>query len=91
MLRGLIKLLIEILFLSIRVKKFIELLRGGTAEGRDSAIDCLRTCLAPSALDAYPVRVLCNIFTRPFLFPPFIGEILLMSKKCEMLLLLLGF
>lgn len=37
------------------VKKFIELLRRGTAEARDSAIDCLRTVLAPCALDAYPV------------------------------------
>ena len=37
------------------MKKFIELLRRGTAEARDSAIDCLRTVLAPCALDAYPV------------------------------------
>ncbi|KAL5982428.1 hypothetical protein ACLOJK_016499 [Asimina triloba] len=34
--------------------KFIELLRGGTPSGRDSAIECLRTVLAPCALDAYP-------------------------------------
>ncbi|XP_024932281.1 uncharacterized protein LOC107424773 isoform X2 [Ziziphus jujuba] len=34
--------------------KFIELLRRGTVEARDSAIDCLRTALAPCALDAYP-------------------------------------
>ncbi|KAK2998496.1 hypothetical protein RJ639_023499 [Escallonia herrerae] len=34
--------------------KFIELLRRGTEEDRDSAIHCLRTALAPCALDAYP-------------------------------------
>ncbi|KAI8542541.1 hypothetical protein RHMOL_Rhmol08G0145800 [Rhododendron molle] len=36
--------------------KFIELLRRGTAEGRDSAIKCLRTVVVPCALDAYLVR-----------------------------------
>lgn len=35
-------------------QKFVELLRKGTSEDRDSAIDCLRTALAPCALDAYP-------------------------------------
>lgn len=35
-------------------QKFIELLRKGTNEDRDSAIECLRTSLAPCALDAYP-------------------------------------
>ncbi|CAL0330761.1 unnamed protein product [Lupinus luteus] len=35
-------------------QKFIELLRKGTVEDRDSAIDCLRIDLAPCALDAYP-------------------------------------
>lgn len=34
------------------LKKFIELLRKGTHE---AAIGCLRTCVAPCALDAYPV------------------------------------
>ncbi|KAK6128984.1 hypothetical protein DH2020_037272 [Rehmannia glutinosa] len=34
--------------------KFIELLRKGTNEDRDSAIQCVRTSLAPCALDAYP-------------------------------------
>ncbi|KAJ7952878.1 CTLH LisH motif-containing protein [Quillaja saponaria] len=38
----------------LQKQKFIELLRKGTAEDRDSAIDCLRTALAPCALDAYP-------------------------------------
>lgn len=38
----------------LQKQKFIELLRRGTAEARDSAIDCLRTVLAPCALDAYP-------------------------------------
>lgn len=32
----------------------MELLRKGTTEDRDSAIHCLRTALAPCALDAYP-------------------------------------
>ncbi|KAH6760293.1 Ran-binding protein in the microtubule-organising centre protein [Perilla frutescens var. frutescens] len=34
--------------------KFIELLRKGTADDRDSAIKCARKSLAPCALDAYP-------------------------------------
>ncbi|KAK3010392.1 hypothetical protein RJ639_011706, partial [Escallonia herrerae] len=38
----------------IDYSKFIELLRRGTVEDRDSAIHCLRTALAPCALDAYP-------------------------------------
>ncbi|KAG4943729.1 hypothetical protein JHK85_048375 [Glycine max] len=44
----------KILF-RLHKQKFIELLRKGTAEDRDSAIECLRTALAPCALDAYPV------------------------------------
>ncbi|KAH1202758.1 Craniofacial development protein 2 [Glycine max] len=43
----------KILF-RLHKQKFIELLRKGTAEDRDSAIECLRTALAPCALDAYP-------------------------------------
>jgi len=42
------------------LQKFIELLRKGTAEDRDSAIECLRTALAPCALDAYPVSEFVN-------------------------------
>ncbi|XP_047322860.1 uncharacterized protein LOC124926638 isoform X2 [Impatiens glandulifera] len=38
----------------LQKQKFIEFLRRGTPEGRDSAINCLRTALAPCALDAYP-------------------------------------
>ncbi|GAV80725.1 CLTH domain-containing protein [Cephalotus follicularis] len=38
----------------LQKQKFIELLRKGTVEDRDSAINCLRTVLAPCALDAYP-------------------------------------
>ncbi|CAJ2635421.1 unnamed protein product [Trifolium pratense] len=38
----------------LQKQKFVELLRKGTSEDRDSAIDCLRTSLAPCALDAYP-------------------------------------
>ncbi|KAI8542175.1 hypothetical protein RHMOL_Rhmol08G0118400 [Rhododendron molle] len=42
------------LLFRLQKQKFIELLRRGTAEGRDSAIKCLRTAVAPCALDAYP-------------------------------------
>ncbi|GLU13580.1 hypothetical protein SLE2022_302070 [Rubroshorea leprosula] len=42
------------LLFRLQKQKFIELLRRGTAEDRESAIDCLRTSLAPCALDAYP-------------------------------------
>ncbi|KAE7999595.1 hypothetical protein FH972_004003 [Carpinus fangiana] len=42
------------LLFRLQKQKFIELLRKGTAEHRDSAISCLRTALAPCALDAYP-------------------------------------
>ncbi|KAI4327465.1 hypothetical protein L6164_019924 [Bauhinia variegata] len=38
----------------LQKQKFIELLRKGTTEDRDSAIECLRMALAPCALDAYP-------------------------------------
>ncbi|KAA8531713.1 hypothetical protein F0562_006570 [Nyssa sinensis] len=38
----------------LQKQKFIELLRRGTLEDRDTAINCLRTALAPCALDAYP-------------------------------------
>lgn len=42
------------LLFCLQKQKFIELLRRGTAEDRDSAVNCLRTALAPCALDAYP-------------------------------------
>ncbi|KAI3669842.1 hypothetical protein L6452_41275 [Arctium lappa] len=42
------------LLFRLQKQKFIELLRKGTEKDRDSAINCLRTALAPSALDAYP-------------------------------------
>ncbi|KAL1196558.1 GID8-like protein [Cardamine amara subsp. amara] len=38
----------------LQKQKFIELLRKGTHEDRIAAIACLRTCVAPCALDAYP-------------------------------------
>ncbi|KAH9616117.1 hypothetical protein KSS87_012835 [Heliosperma pusillum] len=43
----------RLLFL-LHKQKFIELLRRGTVEDRNSAIECLRTSFAPCALDAYP-------------------------------------
>lgn len=42
------------LLFRLQKQKFIELLRKGTEEDRNSAINCMRTALAPSALDAYP-------------------------------------
>ncbi|XP_052300173.1 uncharacterized protein LOC102628083 isoform X2 [Citrus sinensis] len=42
------------LLFRLQKQKFIELLRRGTTEDRKSAINCLRTALAPCALDAYP-------------------------------------
>ncbi|KAJ9177234.1 hypothetical protein P3X46_012472 [Hevea brasiliensis] len=42
------------LLFRLQKQKFIELLRSGTEEARDSAIECIRTALAPCALDAYP-------------------------------------
>ncbi|XP_042507490.1 uncharacterized protein LOC122083684 [Macadamia integrifolia] len=42
------------LLFRLHKQKFIELLRKGTTQDRDSAIECLRTALAPCALDAYP-------------------------------------
>ncbi|KAJ8764381.1 hypothetical protein K2173_006121 [Erythroxylum novogranatense] len=38
----------------LQKQKFIELLRRGTEECKAAAIECIRTCLAPCALDAYP-------------------------------------
>ncbi|WOG93100.1 hypothetical protein DCAR_0312381 [Daucus carota subsp. sativus] len=43
----------RLLFL-LHKQKFIELLRKGTTEDRAAAMSCLRTGLAPCALDAYP-------------------------------------
>ncbi|KAI3992011.1 hypothetical protein MKX01_014902 [Papaver californicum] len=42
------------LLFRLQKQKFIELLRRGTTKDRDAAIDCIRTALAPCALDAYP-------------------------------------
>lgn len=42
------------LLFRLQKQRFIELLRRGTVEDRDSAINCLRRALAPCALDAYP-------------------------------------
>ncbi|KAF6176158.1 hypothetical protein GIB67_023449 [Kingdonia uniflora] len=42
------------LLFRLQKQKFIELLRRGTVEDRSSAMECLRTALAPCAMDAYP-------------------------------------
>lgn len=62
------------------MKKFIELLRRGTVEGRDSAIDCLRTALAPCALDAYPV--LAIIFLSVTLFVCWFNNCVVVFLDC---------
>ncbi|CAA2978428.1 Hypothetical predicted protein [Olea europaea subsp. europaea] len=50
------------LLFRLQKQKFIELLRKGTEEDRDSAIHCVRTALAPCALDAYPVELCTDVF-----------------------------
>lgn len=42
------------LLFRLQKQKFVELLRKGTEEDRNTAINCLRKALAPCALDAYP-------------------------------------
>lgn len=37
------------------MQRFVELVRRGTEADKAAALDCLRTALAPCALDAYPV------------------------------------
>jgi hypothetical protein len=38
----------------VAMQRFVELMRRGTEVDREAALDCLRTALAPCALDAYP-------------------------------------
>ncbi|KAJ6774421.1 RAN-BINDING PROTEIN IN THE MICROTUBULE-ORGANISING CENTRE PROTEIN [Salix purpurea] len=55
------------LLFRLQKQKFMELLRRGTDEARDSAIECIRTALAPCALDAYPVCLfLLNFMTKKY-------------------------
>lgn len=70
------------------MKKFIELLRKGTHE---AAIGCLRTCVAPCALDAYPVleysipcclSLFCNIL-HSFIFYCFARFLFLSSQSMK--------
>ncbi|CAL4924708.1 unnamed protein product [Urochloa decumbens] len=42
------------LLFHLHKQRFVELVRRGTEADRDAALDCLRTALAPCALDAYP-------------------------------------
>lgn len=50
----------------VAVQRFVELVRRGTEADRDAALHCLRTALAPCALDAYPVSAsaLTPLLTR---------------------------
>ncbi|CAN6299582.1 unnamed protein product [Urochloa humidicola] len=42
------------LLFQLHKQRFVELVRRGTEADRDAALHCLRTALAPCALDAYP-------------------------------------
>ncbi|XP_006662311.3 uncharacterized protein LOC102722149 [Oryza brachyantha] len=42
------------LLFHLHKQRFVELVRRGTEADREAALDCLRTVLAPCALDAYP-------------------------------------
>ncbi|KAG8043239.1 hypothetical protein GUJ93_ZPchr0113g33323 [Zizania palustris] len=42
------------LLFHLHKQRFVELVRRGTETDREAALDCLRTALAPCALDAYP-------------------------------------
>ncbi|KAK3157455.1 hypothetical protein QOZ80_2AG0122620 [Eleusine coracana subsp. coracana] len=42
------------LLFHLHKQRFVELVRRGTEADREAALDCLRTALAPYALDAYP-------------------------------------
>ncbi|XP_073367457.1 uncharacterized protein [Aegilops tauschii subsp. strangulata] len=42
------------LLFHLHKQRFVELVRRGTEVDREAALDCLRTALAPCALDAYP-------------------------------------
>uniref|UniRef100_A0A0D3HD47 CTLH domain-containing protein n=1 Tax=Oryza barthii TaxID=65489 RepID=A0A0D3HD47_9ORYZ len=46
------------LLFHLHKQRFVELVRRGTEADREAALDCLRTALAPCALDAYPVVLL---------------------------------
>ena len=50
------------------MQRFVELVRRGTEADRKAALDCLRTALAPCALDAYPVSAAAAA-TTPLLSP----------------------
>ncbi|KAG8091366.1 hypothetical protein GUJ93_ZPchr0012g19796 [Zizania palustris] len=45
------------LLFHLHKQRFVELVRRGTETDREAALDCLRTALAPCALDAYPGEV----------------------------------
>jgi len=50
------------LLFHLHKQRFVELVRRGTEADRKAALDCLRTALAPCALDAYPVfRLLVDL------------------------------
>ena len=52
------------------MQRFVELVRRGTEADRKAALDCLRTALAPCALDAYPVSAAAAAAaTTPLLSP----------------------
>jgi hypothetical protein len=52
------------LLFQLHKQRFVELVRRDTDADREAALDCVRTALAPCALDAYPV----STSSTPFFF-----------------------
>ncbi|KVH92553.1 hypothetical protein Ccrd_005412, partial [Cynara cardunculus var. scolymus] len=75
------------LLFRLQKQKFIELLRKGTEKDRNSAINCLRTALAPTALDAYPEAyeefkhvLLAFIYDKDDQTSPVVNEVGILSQ-----------
>ncbi|RCV42863.1 hypothetical protein SETIT_9G249500v2 [Setaria italica] len=69
------------LLFHLHKQRFVELVRRGTEADRDAALDCLRTALAPCALDAYPEAyeefkhiMLVLIYDKDDQFSPVVNE-----------------
>ncbi|OEL21481.1 hypothetical protein BAE44_0017501 [Dichanthelium oligosanthes] len=69
------------LLFHLHKQRFVELVRRGTEADREAALDCLRTALAPCALDAYPEAyeefkhvMLVLIYDKDDQFSPVVNE-----------------
>jgi len=69
------------LLFHLHKQRFVELVRRGTEADRKAALDCLRTALAPCALDAYPEAyeefkhiMLVLIYEKDDQFSPVVNE-----------------